>query len=300
MSQDIYDDVTPIPAGGTSGGAPPVASPPSSQPASPQQVNGQAGAQAPAPAETKGVSDADFASLHDDVEEVDPNASVADAPPPVPLGYYPIKLKVVKDHATLPYGTTRLPGIAKKTDDGKGLKSIRIDMEPTIAEEASDFDKRFLARIFGSTAIFSGTSWADDIVKACNGGKLPYGEKRTHAQAWAALAMALQKEPVVGAEVDWKLTPEGKNDEGGYDKDFIKSAHSSAWPKKADGTPVVIDADPVSKKPARLQAFVKRVFPLAQLPQLRAMKPGAAGKTSGGTSSQGAGATAPTAPAMVD
>jgi hypothetical protein len=248
---------------------------------------------------TSAVTDADFASLTDDAVEVDPNASVADAPPPPLPGYYPIKLSLVKDHPLL----IGFPGIAKKTDDGKGIKSIRCDVSPTISEQGGEYDKRFLERIFASTATFNDTSWADDIVKACNGGKLPYGGKRDHKAAWKAMAQALKNDPVVCGEVDWKLTDEAEATVDPvtkgklYPKDFIKSAHSSNWPKKAsDGTPVVLDADPATKKSGRTRAFVKRVLPLNMLPQLRAAekakKVGMGGGASGGTTT-GAPSTGP-------
>jgi len=293
---DMYDDVipatvaTPAPAGTETS---PDAG--SNVPA-PAAANGQAGLPQPSQSTVSAaVTDADFASLADEAQEVDPDASVADAPPPVPLGYYPVKLKLRQDHPLL----VGLPGVAKKNDDGKSIKSIRCDIDPTICEEGGEFDKRYLDRIFASTGVFNNTSWADDIVKAKNGGKLPYGTNRDHRTAWKAMATVLKSEPVVGAEIDWKLAPDGKNEEGGYDKDFIRSAHSGSWPKNADGTPVMLDADPVTKKPARTRAYVKRVFPLNQLPELRAARAG--GRIAGtgtGTGTGGTGTSSPTTSAV--
>lgn len=233
-------------------------------------------------AAASGPPPVDINALMNHVDEVDPNASMADMPPPPPRGTYRFKVSLHITKNTKIYNDG-LPGEAKSNDKGIPFFTVPGVMY-TMLSEGNPWDGRKFYKPNISTLVGGKrTSTADDLLEAIRGTK---GIGMTAPQKRQALLELIKQEPIIEAAGDWEAVFEERQDASGNWKNSPLRGMAN-FPGAAQGKPTPVSVITKTERGQTLteavntEFVIDRFWPLKRGPISQGLVPQAGGEPKG-------------------
>lgn len=204
-----------------------------------------------------------------DVEEIDPNASITDAIPPPPAGIHCVRLRPLKD------GMKEGKRVGAFDDNSvgffeypQGKRHLMIAIEIEVVDDGKPWNKQTI-RDYANTMLDEGrgTTAVDTYLRILTGSA---GVGLTTGQKVQKLHSVLQTEPTVKADLDWEATcveSSKKTKRDGTEKDVYRVALRGMknFPENrasASGHSPLTE-DPKTGEEVRTRYFVRQLFPLS-------------------------------------